>query len=160
MKMAKPLDKDINAAGAAASILNDISSGYYPSEARSLDIDFDADDTPTFFDPDDRDHLRLFYDLMNKTLEDAPGWPNRVIGGMCYVILFDENKIVNPDADCLELHPRFAEVQAQRDKLLAALKNASTALAWFESLYGDGIDGHAVLKQIADAIAKVEGGAA
>ena len=111
MMMAKPSANDIEAASDAMSALNNIGSGYYPTD--------DGEDTPTFFDPDDRDHLRLFYDLMKKTLDDAPGWQNRVIGGMCYVIMFDKNQIIDPDDDCLGLHPRFAAVAAERDKLMA-----------------------------------------
>lgn len=116
MKMAKASARDIDAAGNAMSILNDISSGYYPAR--------DADDelAPILFDPFDRDHLYRFYELMNDTLEKAPGWPARVIGGMCYVILFDKNKIVDPAADTLEIHPRFEEVAAQLKELVAATK--------------------------------------
>lgn len=103
MKMAKATKRDIDAAGNAMSVLNDISSGYYPSRAGE-------EDAPTFFDPDDFDHLRKFYELMSATLKAAPGWPGRVIGGMCYVILFDKNAIVDPDADTLELHPRLLAI--------------------------------------------------
>jgi len=115
MKMAKATDLDIAAAGDAMSVLNDISSGYYPSRD-------DSDYAPTFFDADNRNHLRKFYDLMKATLNAAPGWPGRVIGGMCYVILYDKNEIVDPEARTLELHPRFKKVEQQRDELLEALK--------------------------------------
>jgi len=115
VKMAKASEKDIDAAGDAMSVLNDISSGYYPAR--------DGDEAPPLhFDPDDTEHLRRFYQLMNATLDAAPGWPGRVIGGMCYVILFDKNEIVDPAADTLEIHPRFDALQAQRDEMLAALK--------------------------------------
>jgi hypothetical protein len=112
MKMGKPSEKDIDAAGQAMGVLNTISSGYYPSCSGD-----GGEDAPTFFDPDDPKHLRLFYDLMSQTLDEAPGWPTRVIGGMCYVVLFDENQIVDPDADCLELHPRFAAVAKELEEL-------------------------------------------
>ena len=115
MKMAKASERDIDAAGNAMSVLNDISSGYYP--AREGD-----EDAPLRFDPDDADHLRRFYDLINATLDQAPGWPGRVIGGMCFVILYDKNQIVDPDADTLEIHPRFEQLAEQRNELLAALK--------------------------------------
>ncbi len=117
MKMAKASEKDIEAAGNAMSVLNDISSGYFP--AREDDVD-----APTFFDPEDRDHLVRFYDRIKATLDASPGWPNRIIGGMCFVVLYDKNEIVDPDDDCLALHPRFAAVQAQRDALLAAAQAA------------------------------------
>ena len=117
MKMAKASEKDIDAAGNAVSVLNDISSGYYPKR--------DGDDCEDLhFDPDEPAHLRKFFNLMADTLGKAPGWPGRVIGGMCYVILFDKNKIVDPDADVLELHPRFGQVKQGRDELLAALIEA------------------------------------
>ena len=111
MNMAKPSANDITAASDAMSCLNEISSGYYPSGG--------GEDSQTLFDPDDNDHLLAFYDIMKKTMDDAPGWQNRVIGGMCYVILFDQNQIVDPDDDCLAIHPRFAKVEAERDELLA-----------------------------------------
>jgi hypothetical protein len=99
MKMAKATEKDIDAAGEAMGVLNSISSGYYPGV---------EDDAPYRFDPDDAAHLRKFYDLMSATLDTSPGWPGRVIGGMCYVIMFEDNRIIDPDSDCLEIHPRFA----------------------------------------------------
>ena len=112
MKMAKASKKDIDAAGDAMSVLSDISSGYYPKRGGD-----DCEDT--FFDPGEFSHLRRFYDLMNSTLDASPGWPGRVIGGMCFVILYDKNKIVSQDADTLELHPRFAEASEQLDALQA-----------------------------------------
>jgi len=104
--MAKASERDIDAAGNAMSILNEISSGYYPANEGD-------EDAPTFFDPDNTDHLRHFYDLMNATLDKAPGWPSRVIGGLCYVILYEKNQIIDPDSDTLELHPRFSEFTAK-----------------------------------------------
>ena len=146
MKMAKASEQDIDAAGDAMSVLHDIGSGYYPKR--------DGDDCEdTFFDEDDRNHLRRFYDLMADTLDKAPGWPGRVIGGMCHVIMFGRNKIVDPDADVLELHPRFAQVQAQRDALLAAC---------IQTVEENGhlADGeNCTLIHLVRAIAKVEGGA-
>ena len=102
MKMAKASEKDIDAAGDAMSVLQDISSGYYPKR--------DGDECEDFrFDPEDPAHLRKFYDLMSATLDASPGWPGRVIGGMCYVILFPENEILDPAADTLELHPQWVK---------------------------------------------------
>lgn len=114
MKMAKASERDIDAAGNAMSVLQTISSGYFPTREGE-------EDAPTFLDPNDRDHLRRFYDMMNETLDASPGWPGRVIGGMCYVIMYDKNRIVDPDADVIELHPRFAEMEKQRDELLTAI---------------------------------------
>ncbi len=107
MKMAKATERDIDAAGNAMSVLQDISSGYYPKREGDQCEDF-------HFDPEDPAHLRKFYDLMSATLDASPGWPGRVIGGMCYVILYDANQIVDPDADTLELHPRFKATGEQQ----------------------------------------------
>lgn len=116
MKFAKATQKDVDAATDAMSILNDISRGNYPTSPN------EEEDPPYFFDPDDSEHLRKFYDTLNATLDKSPGWANRVIGGMCYVILYDKNKIVDPDADTLEIHPRFSDVAAQRDELAEVLR--------------------------------------
>lgn len=146
MKMAKASEKDIDAAGDAMSVLNDISSGYYPARGENKEAQ------PTFFDSDNPAHLRHFFDLMSATLDAAPGWPGRVIGGMCYVILFDKNEIVDPAADVLELHPRFAKMQEQRDKLLAALQEARTGLLWYQDRNPGQTDG-----SDDEAMARIEG---
>ena len=116
MKMAKASEKDKDAAGDLMALLGAIDRGHYPFEV------LDGEDTPDFFDEDDREHLRAFYDAVMETMNRAPGWPGRVIGGMCYVILFDKNEIVDPDLDHIELHPRLvralkveAEVEAAKE---------------------------------------------
>lgn len=96
MKMAKPSERDIDAAGELLSLMNDLSCGYCP---------WDGDEDATYFDPDDRDHLRRLYDAIDRLLDRAPGFTNRVIGGMCYVICWDRNQILDPADDCLTLHP-------------------------------------------------------
>ncbi len=121
MRVSKASERDIEAAGDAMSVLNAISTDYYPT------LGDDEGQTPTFFDPDDPAHLRRFYDLMAATLNKSAGWPNRVIGGMCFVVLYEVNEIVDPAADTLELHPRFARVAAQRDQLLAEMRNIALA---------------------------------
>jgi hypothetical protein len=108
MRLAKASAKDIEAAGELMALLNDISSGHYPIR------NDDPEDTPNYFDEDDPAHLRMFYQRVSELLEKAPGFQSRIIGGMCYVILYDKNEIVDPNADTLELHP----------KLKAALQDA------------------------------------
>ena len=113
MKMAKADKDDIDAAGELMRILNDISGGHYPAKDGEY-----TEDIPTFFDPDDKAHLRHFYDLVDATLDKSPGYPGRVIGGMCYVILYDKNEIVDPDADTLELHPKFLALAKAAQEIL------------------------------------------
>lgn len=102
MKMAKPSERDIDAAGDLMSILNDIDRGYYPERGAK-------EDAPTWFDEDDPEHLRAFYDAVKATLDKGPGYPGRVIGGMCYVIMWDKNEIVDPNSDTIDLHPKLVK---------------------------------------------------
>lgn len=96
MKMARPSARDIDAAGDLMALLNDLSRGYYP---------FREPGSPSYFDPDDREHLLRLYEGLDQLLERAPGFAGRVIGGMCYVICWDHNAILDPADDCLSLHP-------------------------------------------------------
>jgi hypothetical protein len=102
MKMAKATERDIEAAGKAMALLNTVSSGYYPSRDGE-------DDAPLMFDEYDPAHLRRLWIELKATLDAAPGWQGRVIGGMCYVILYPANEILDPDADTLELHPQWVK---------------------------------------------------
>lgn len=113
MKMAKASERDIDAAGNLMSLLDQIDRGDYPC------LDEDAD-RPEWFDENDRHHLRAFYDAVKGTLDRSPGWPGRVIGGMCYVILYDKNEIVDPDSDVLDLHPRLVRALAAEESAKAA----------------------------------------
>lgn len=110
----KPSRKDVDEAIELMAVLNAISSGWFPWMGDP--------GAPMTFDPDDAAHLRRFYDSISATLEAAPGWPLRVIGGMCWVFLLEKYQIVDPDSETLALHPRFEAVQVQRDALLAVLK--------------------------------------
>ena len=132
MMMAKASQSDIDAAGEALSVLNDISGGYYPARE-------DDEDAPTFFDPEDPAHLRKFYDLMNATLVASQGWPMRVIGGMCFVILYDKNEIVDPASDTLELHPKLVRTS---DKLeIAPPEPLGVPREWFCEFHGQAKSG-------------------
>lgn len=118
MKMAKPSQQDIDAAGNAMSILNTIDRGNYPKTEGQTDA-------PDWFDEDDPEHLRRFYDAMKATLDAGPGWPGRVIGGMCYVIMFEENEILDPARDTLDLHPKFAKQEEQLATARALLQEVA-----------------------------------
>lgn len=125
MKMAKPTSRDIDAAGTLMQVLNDLSSGYYP---------FYEKDAPNYFDQDDPQHLRRLYDGLDELLERAPGFQNRVIGGMCFVICWDRNGILDPSDDCLELHPDLRAglellVQHRTDFLPRLEREARAAVA-------------------------------
>lgn len=102
LRMAKASREDIAAAGELASILDNIWRGYYPA--------YDgAEDSPTFFDADKREHLEFLYERI-RVLADR-GSLFRVVLGL-ETLLSDANAIVDPDLDHLELHPRFKALEA------------------------------------------------
>lgn len=105
MNIAKPKPSDIDAAGTVLGILQSVASGWYPARE-------DEENAPSSFDPDDTKHLRQFYDLVHGTLDASPGWPGRVIGGMCYGVMYPANKIVDPESDFLQLHPELQAAKA------------------------------------------------
>ncbi len=112
MKMAKASEKDIEAAIAVMGILDAINHGFYP-----VDPDAQGIETPTFFDPDDKHHLRHLYDLLIRHAKHPPGGILRVVMGFSTIM---SNNVVDPDKDHLELHPRLlaglAAVEAQAAK--------------------------------------------
>lgn len=124
MRMVKPSERDIDTAGELIALLNDLSRGYYPWERYE-------EDGPSYFDPDDRKHLRRLYDSLDGLLDRAPGFPTRVIGGMCYVICYDKNQILDPADDCLELHPDLKAglklLKEQRANFLPGLEKSARA---------------------------------
>jgi len=105
MKMAKASKQDIDAAIELASVLGDIDKGYYPSAPNAEDPD-----EPTFFDADDSEHLRAFYDRVKGCLDSAPGGMFRVIWGFSMIM---NNDMVDPDLDYLAFHPRIAQALAR-----------------------------------------------
>lgn len=98
MKMAKATEKDMDAMASIAAILNNVDRGSFPP---GEDGEFREDD-PEDFDEDDPDHLKAFYDRIMGILGRNPGAANRVILGFHTVMT---NGVVNPDDDCLSLHP-------------------------------------------------------
>lgn len=100
MKMAKADEKDMEAALELGAILNTVDSGWYPC------CDDADDDTPNFFDEDDPEHLRFFYDRIMKLMNNAPGFVGRVVGGFHTLM---HNDLVDPDKSYLDYHPRIVQ---------------------------------------------------
>ncbi len=98
MKMAKATPKDLDAAIQLAGMIENVCQGYYPSNADP------EDDDPMFFDADDHEHLRAFYDRVMEIVKPAPGGLHRVSGGLHTLL---HNNIVDPAQDFIELHPRL-----------------------------------------------------
>lgn len=125
MRMAKPTPADIDAAAQLMQLLELIDTNRWgpASNDGPADLVKLLGDESTF-DAGKREHLQALYNSLSALQRAAPGFPLRVIGGMCYVICWDENKILDPNVSMLELHPDLREglalLQAQRGDLCAA----------------------------------------
>lgn len=106
MKMAKPTERDIDAAGELLQVLDAIDERWDGPRP----IHGAPDDLPAFlgdeaFDREDFKHLEVLYNHLAKLLRTAPNFHGRVLGGMCYVICWDHNRILDPAQNVLDLHP-------------------------------------------------------
>lgn len=108
MKMAKPTARDIDAAGELLQVLEAIDarwSGPWPIDGVPEDLPKFLEDEDEAFDCDNRAHLRVLYNHLARLLRKTPNFHGRVISGMCYVICWDHNCILDPAQDVLDLHP-------------------------------------------------------
>lgn len=128
--MAKPSARDIDAGFELLGILRDIDGRFGgpwpvhgPKDLTALgDEEFDADDPK---------HLQALYNHLAKTLRSAPGYPGRVLGGMCAVICYERNQFLDPADDCLAMHPDVLEglklLEAKRSDFLPGLERQARA---------------------------------
>ena len=137
MKMAKPSEQDIEAAGKLLQILNSIDEGWPAPVLGDGPTDLIAllEETGAEFDPCEEKHLQALCNSLIALALETPSYYNRVISGMCHVIMYDKNKIVDPDLDHLELHPELLaakdamSTQAARD-VAAERKRQVDAEGW------------------------------
>lgn len=132
MRMAKPDEKDIDAAGQLMQILDTIDGrfgGPWGTEQGPDTLEDALGDEA--FDCDDPAHLRGLYNSLANLLRDAGGFQGRVIGGMCYVICYEKNKFLDPAKDYLALHPDVIEglqlLDAHRADFLPHLEREARA---------------------------------
>jgi hypothetical protein len=128
--MAKPSARDIDAGGDLMVIMQTIDRAYTwtiegPKNLEALEYDFD---------PSVPEHLAALYNSLGELLERAPGFPGRVLGGMCYVICYEGNQFLDPGKDYLAQHPDVIEglqlLEAHRADFLPRLvREASAAVA-------------------------------
>jgi hypothetical protein len=98
MKMARATEADMDAANRLANLLGEVDKGYYPS-APAAD---EKADEPLWFNPDDPEQLRDFYDRVMAHVKAAPGGLFRVTFGFSTLM---HNNVCDPALDVLELHP-------------------------------------------------------
>ncbi|OXR48164.1 hypothetical protein PuT2_14165 [Pusillimonas sp. T2] len=135
MKMAKPTTSDIDAGGELMSLLDLLDGrfgGPYGSQDCGENLFELLERTEECFDYENVEHLKTLANHLAKLMRQAPGFAMRIIAGMCYVILFEQNKIVDPSADTLELHPDIKNSMADADRYrwaIASEDNANLLLA-------------------------------
>lgn len=99
VRMAKASAQDLDAAFALAGILESLGRGYYPAAGEA-----ECQDVPTHFDSDNMEHLQHLHE---KLLDiERNGSLFRVAGGLA-TLLSEANAIIDPDDDCIALHPRI-----------------------------------------------------
>lgn len=138
MKMAKPSARDIAAADELHWILSAIDTHWGgpwgtdgPQSLRGLLEPSSDDEEWTDFDRHSRKHLEALYNSLAELLRTAPNFYGRVIGGMCHVICWDRNQILDPGVNYLELHPDIRAglrlLEAQRADFLPQLERDARA---------------------------------
>ncbi len=124
MKMAKASEEEMERSITLSNILMDVDDGQYP---RCVDGQFNEDD-PDYFDPDDRDHLRAFYDRMMAVHAGI----HRVTWGFHTLM---HNDIIDPDKSHLDLHPRLLKALETEKVSTDLLDAAVLALADLQQLH-------------------------
>lgn len=122
MKMAKPSAQDVKAAEELLQVLQLIDArfgGPWANPDAGENLSELLKDGEEAFDSDDLRHLQTLYNNLARLLRTAPAFHGRVISGMCHVIMYEKNEILDPESDCIDLHPRFAQAQAQIEQLQA-----------------------------------------
>ena len=114
MKMARASEQDLEAALTVSRIIEELEKGYMPG-------DDNAEETE-FFDQDDPEHCKRALDAILSAAHQGSIF--RVTFGMA-VVLDPRNKLLDPDADTLELHPDLVRKAAS-----VAAPAAGDALAW------------------------------
>ncbi len=111
MKMAKPTERDIDTAGELLQVLDAIGKHHRWGGAQMADGPEDLFEAigDGEFDEDDEEHLQALYNHLIKLQRQSPNFHGKVIGGMCYVICWDQNRILDPDLNVLDLHPDLRE---------------------------------------------------
>lgn len=129
MKMAKASKADLDMALDIASYCDAIDRGHMPD---ALSVDSESIE---WIDTANREQYARLIEGLRSLL--AKGSISRVIWGMA-VICDPANKVIDPNASTLEIHPYHTKTSKQRDELLAALEFARDKIAELHIAAGDG----------------------
>lgn len=127
MKMAKPSARDIEAAEELHQVLQLIDArfgGPFQNHEAGNDLAELLDNGDNAFDSENLLHLQTLYNHLARLLRNAPNFYGRVIGGMVWVIMNEANQILDPESDCIDLHPRFQQMAAECERLRGLMPEA------------------------------------
>jgi hypothetical protein len=108
MKLAKASPQEVDALLNLMRVLNTADDNGFPCKP---DGTWDEGEDMEWFDPDDAEHLRKFYDRVMDCFKDHPGGLSRTIGGYHLAM---NNDVFDPDADTYEWHPTLTAAVKQR----------------------------------------------
>lgn len=106
MRMSKADDADLDVAFRLIHLVDAIGDDYYPGQVEGA---------PTFFDEDNFEHLLHLYRQI-KEISESSGSLHR-IAGAANVLLNPKNNLIDPDDDCIELHPDLKAAQQAADEV-------------------------------------------
>lgn len=118
MKMAKASETDLDMAMKLANVLEDIEKGYFPEKFIDLDTDPHDIEIPERIDTDDSAQYERLIDGLRDLLRKGSIF--RVIWGMA-VVCDPSNECIDPDADCIEHHPKRQRLEKQVEDLINKL---------------------------------------
>lgn len=105
MKMAKASNADLEMAMELSRFIEDLVDGYCPRQA----CEDDESEELEWLDQDDNEQAHRIIEAIKQIA--AKGSIFRVTFGMA-VVCDPRNELLDPDADTLELHPKFSKVAA------------------------------------------------
>lgn len=113
MKMAKASIADLNAAHSISQAIESLESGYLP-----LAMCDENSEELVFYDGPK--HAEKVVDHLLGIA--AQGSLFRVVGGM-FVLLDPRNEVIDPEADAIEIHPKFEKLAQEKEALQRQLDN-------------------------------------
>jgi hypothetical protein len=109
MKLAKASPEEVEALMNLMRVLNSAEDDGPPCKP---DGTWDEGEENQWFDPDNKDHLRKFYDRVMACFAEHPGGLIRTIGGYHLAMT---NDVFNPDSDCYDWHPTLLDAVSARE---------------------------------------------
>lgn len=149
VRMAKADKDDLEAAYQVMSLLDSMSRGYYPSTDEGA---------PAFFDSDNWEHLQFLHQRIIEIAENSGG-VSRVVGA-AGILLNEENGLIDPAEDCIELHPSIAkdQIDAKRYRALRRGQAWSVINGIGDVLRGEELDEAIDARAALDDQSHAEGG--